>query len=191
MKKKATVHYVDNEKFLQTLIQYKKDVRKAKRNKEPKPPIPNYIGECFLKIAEHLSYRPNFMNYSFRDEMIADAIENCLMYFENFDPEKSKNPFAYFTQIVFYAFLRRISKEKKQQYVKYKSLENSRIFDNLTSEDMETLLSENNTKFLKPNEIYDNMSEFIENFEQTRKIKKVKNSKVKGVEEFYEGENHG
>jgi len=191
MKKKATVHYVDNEKFLQTLIQYKKDVRKAKRNKEPKPPIPNYIGECFLKIAEHLSYRPNFMNYSFRDEMIADAIENCLMYFENFDPEKSKNPFAYFTQIVFYAFLRRISKEKKQQYVKYKSLENSRIFDNLTSEDMETLMSENNTKFLKPNEIYDNMSEFIENFEQTRKIKKVKNSKVKGVEEFYEGENHG
>lgn len=191
MKKKTTVHYVDNEKFLQTLIQYKKDVRKAKRNKEPKPPIPNYVGECFLKIAEHLSYRPNFMNYSFRDEMIADAIENCLMYFENFDPEKSKNPFAYFTQIVFYAFLRRISKEKKQQYVKYKSLENSRIFDDLTSEDMETLLSENNTKFLKPNEIYDNMSEFIENFEQTRKIKKVKNSKVKGVEEFYEGENHG
>lgn len=191
MKKKSTVHYVDNEKFLQTLIQYKKDVRKAKRNKEPKPPIPNYVGECFLKIAEHLSYRPNFMNYSFRDEMIADAIENCLMYFENFDPEKSKNPFAYFTQIVFYAFLRRISKEKKQQYVKYKSLENSRIFDDLTSEDMETLLSENNTKFLKPNEIYDNMSEFIENFEQTRKIKKVKNSKVKGVEEFYEGENHG
>ena len=191
MKKKATVHYVDNEKFLQTLIQYKEDVRKAKRNKEPKPPIPNYVGECFLKIAEHLSYRPNFMNYSFRDEMIADAIENCLMYFENFDPEKSKNPFAYFTQIVFYAFLRRISKEKKQQYVKYKSLENSRIFDDLTSEDMETLLSENNTKFLKPNEIYDNMSEFIENFEQTRKIKKVKNSKVKGVEEFYEGENYG
>lgn len=191
MKKKATVHYVDNEKFLQTLIQYKKDVRKAKRDKEPKPAIPNYVGECFLKIAEHLSYRPNFMNYSFRDEMIADAIENCLMYFENFDPEKSKNPFAYFTQIVFYAFLRRISKEKKQQYVKYKSLENSRIFDDLTSEDMETLLSENNTKFLKPNEIYDNMSEFIENFEQTRKIKKVKNSKVKGVEEFYEGENYG
>ena len=75
--------------------------------------------------------------------------------------------------------------------MKYKSLENSRIFDDLTSEDMETLLSENNTKFLKPNEIYDNMSEFIENFEQTRKIKKVKNSKVKGVEEFYEGENHG
>jgi hypothetical protein len=131
------------------------------------------------------------MNYSFRDEMIADAVENCLMYFENFDPEKSSNPFAYFTQIVFYAFLRRISKEKKQQYVKYKSLENSRIFDDLVSEDMETLLSQNSTKFLKPSEIYDNMSEFIENFEQTRKIKKVKNNKVKGVEEFYEGENYG
>lgn len=191
MKKKANNHYVDNEKFLQVLTQYKKDVKRAKKNKEIKPPIPEYVGECFLKIAEHLSYRPNFMNYSYRDEMIADAIENCLMYFENFDPVKSKNPFAYFTQIVFYAFLRRISKEKKQQYVKYKSLENSRIFEDLTSEDIEVLMTDSNIKSLKPGEIYDNMSEFIENFEQTRKTKRPKSSKTKGIEKFYEGDYDG
>lgn len=191
MKKKVNNHYVDNEKFLQVLTQYKKDVRKAKKNKQPKPPIPNYIGECFLKIAEHLSYRPNFMNYSYRDEMISDAVENCLMYFENFDPVKSKNPFAYFTQIVFYAFLRRISKEKKQQYVKYKSLENSRIFEELTSEDIEVLMSDATIKSLKPGEMYDNMSEFIENFEQTRKTKRPKTSKTKGIEKFYEGDSNG
>ena len=122
-KKNPSNHYVNNEEFLSVLVKYQKAVRKAKRNKEPKPPIPNYVGECFMKIAEHLSYRPNFMNYSYRDEMIADAIENCLMYFENFDPKKSKNPFAYFTQIIHYAFLRRIQKEKKQLDIKSKIIE--------------------------------------------------------------------
>ena len=82
------------------------------------PPVTNYIGECFLKIATHLSYRPNFINYTYRDEMISDGIENCLQYVKNFNPEKSSNPFAYFTQIIYYAFLRRIQKEKKQTHVK-------------------------------------------------------------------------
>ena len=187
-KKNTSNHYVNNEEFLSVLIKYQKAVRKAKRNKEPKPPIPNYVGECFMKIAEHLSYRPNFMNYSYRDEMIADAIENCLMYFENFDPKKSKNPFAYFTQIVYYAFIRRISKEKKQQYVKYKSLENSRIFDEITGEDLELLGNEIKSNIVKGQEIYDNMAEFIENFEQSRKIKKEKTTKKVGIEKFYEGD---
>lgn len=129
MKKAPSNHYVNNEEFLSVLIKYQKAVRKAKRNKEEKPPIPNYIGECFMKIAEHLSYRPNFANYSYRDEMIADAIENCLMYFENFDPKKSKNPFAYFTQIVYYAFLRRIAKEKRQLDIKDKMIEKSGFND--------------------------------------------------------------
>lgn len=191
MKKTPSNHYIDNNEFLAVLVKYQKDVRRAKRNKENKPPIPNYIGECFMKIAEHLSYRPNFANYSYRDEMIADAIENCLMYFENFDPKKSKNPFAYFTQIVYYAFIRRISKEKKQQYVKYKSLENSRIFDEITNEDLELLGSEIKSSIVKGHEIYDNMAEFIENFEQTRKIKKEKTNKKVGIEKFYEGDNNG
>jgi hypothetical protein len=93
-------HYVNNEDFLKSLVQYKKDCAVAKKAKKDKPPIPNYIGECFMKIAEGLSHKPNFINYTYRDEMISDGIENCLMYFENFDPEKSKNPFAYFTQII-------------------------------------------------------------------------------------------
>ena len=83
----------------------------------------NYLGSCFLKIATHLSYKPNFVNYMFRDDMISDGIENCVQYIHNFDPEKSRNPFAYFTQIIHYAFLRRIQKEKKQLDIKTKIIE--------------------------------------------------------------------
>ena len=116
-------HYINNADFCKALIDYKDSVALAKKEKRPKPMIPNYIGECFMKIAEGLSHKPNFINYTYRDEMVADGIENCLMYFENFDPTKSNNAFAYFTQIIYYAFLRRIQKEKKQQATKYKMLE--------------------------------------------------------------------
>ena len=85
--------------------------------------LPEYAGECFLKIAERLSHRPNFINYAFREEMVSDGIENCVMYAGNFNPEKSTNPFAYFTQIIYFAFLRRIEKEKKQLYIKYKTMD--------------------------------------------------------------------
>ncbi len=88
-----------------------------------KPRITNYLGECFLKIATHLSYKPNFVNYMFREDMISDGIENCVQYMLNFDPKKSNNPFAYFTQIIHYAFLRRIQKEKKQLEIKTKIIE--------------------------------------------------------------------
>ncbi len=92
---------------------------------DTKPKVPNYVGECFLKIATHLSYKPNFVNYMFREDMICDGIENSLQYIHNFDPEKSTNPFAYFTQIIYYAFLRRIQREKKQLEIKNKILERS------------------------------------------------------------------
>jgi hypothetical protein len=111
----AKNHYVNNADFLKSMIQYKKDCRRAKRAAEPKPKIPDYMGKCLMLIAENLSHKPNFISYSFRDEMICDAIENCIMYFDNFDPKKSKNPFAYFTQIIYFAFIRRIHKEKKQR----------------------------------------------------------------------------
>ena len=83
---------------------------------EELPRISDYIGECFLKIIQNgLSYRPNFINYTYRQEMISDGIENCLQYIHNFNPEKSNNPFiTYFTQIIYYSFIRRIQKEKKQ-----------------------------------------------------------------------------
>tara|TARA_B110000211_G_scaffold196735_1_gene225899 strand:- start:246 stop:791 length:546 start_codon:yes stop_codon:yes gene_type:complete len=117
--KKVSVHYVDNKKFLQAMKDWKEECREAEEADEEKPRITNYMGECFLKIANGLSYRPNFINYTYKQEMISDGIENCLQYLHNFDPEKSNNPFAYFTQIIYYAFLRRIQKEKKQAHVKH------------------------------------------------------------------------
>ena len=123
MPKKKTEHYVNNKELLEALIVYRTKVAAAKEAGLPKPRITNYLGECFLKIATHLSYKPNFVNYMFREDMISDGIENCVQYIHNFDPEKSKNPFAYFTQIIHYAFLRRIQKEKKQLDIKTKIIE--------------------------------------------------------------------
>ena len=129
-KKAKGEHYVDNKVFLQAMTEWKvlckiaeEEQKDLPKEEKVKPQVTNYIGECFLKIATHLSYRPNFINYTYRDEMIADGIENCLQYCSNFDPEKSKNPFAYFTQIIYYAFLRRIAKEKKQTHVRNKIIE--------------------------------------------------------------------
>ena len=122
-KKAKGVHYVDNKEFLKAMVEFKEKCRVAKENEEDQPPVSNYIGECFLKIATHLSYRPNFINYTYREDMIADGIENCLQYVSNFNAEKSKNPFAYFTQIIYYAFLRRIAKEKKQTHIRNKMIE--------------------------------------------------------------------
>lgn len=122
-KRKRSEHYVNNKDFLAALIQYKELVDLAKIRGEPKPRITNYLGECFLKIATHLSFKPNFVNYMFKDDMICDGIENCVQYINNFDPNKSSNPFAYFTQIIHYAFLRRIQREKRQLEIKNKILE--------------------------------------------------------------------
>jgi len=122
-KRKKSIHYVNNRDFLEALIEYKKKVKEAQERGDPKPQITNYIGECFLKIATHLSFKPNFVNYIFKDDMISDGIENCVQYIHNFNPEKSTNPFAYFTQIIHFAFLRRISREKRQLDIKNKILE--------------------------------------------------------------------
>ena len=126
-KKTNKAHYVDNKKFLQAMIEHRDKCRIAEEKGKKKPDVSNYIGECFLKIANHLSYRPNFINYTFRDDMISDGIENCLQYMSNFNPDKSTNPFAYFTQIIYYAFIRRIQKEKKQMEVKKKLIQNAGV----------------------------------------------------------------
>ena len=131
-KRKGSEHYVNNKEFLAAIIVHRDNVALAKARGEPKPRISNYLGECFLKIATHLSFKPNFVNYMFKEDMISDGIENCVQYIHNFDPEKSQNPFAYFTQIIHYAFLRRIQKEKKQLEIKNKILERSgysEVFD--------------------------------------------------------------
>jgi hypothetical protein len=122
-KKDNSKHYIDNKQFLAALIEYKKEVARAKKNNEERPQVSDYIGDCFIKIANHLAYKSNFINYSFREDMILDAIENCLIYMDNFDPKKSSNPFSYFTQITYYAFIRRIQKEKKHLQIKYKYIE--------------------------------------------------------------------
>ena len=131
-RRKRSEHYVNNKEFLAALIKYREDKEIAELQDKPKPPIPRYIGECFLKIANHLSFKPNFVNYMFKEDMISDGIENCVQYIHNFNPEKSQNPFAYFTQIIHYAFLRRIQREKRQLEIKNKILERSgysEVFD--------------------------------------------------------------
>jgi hypothetical protein len=175
-------HYVDNRKLYEAIIEYKKNVLSASEQNLPKPPIPNYVGTCILMIATRLSTKPNFVNYSYREEMISDGIENCICYFDNFDPSKTNNPFAYFTQIIYFAFLRRILKEKKQLYIKHKTLENSFLFHTLIEQ------GELSDVDLTPSKIdleNDNMFDFIKSFEDNLLNKKKKKSK-QGIEKFIE-----
>ena len=166
-------HYVDNSKLLEVMSEYREQYLIAKDNDIEPPVIPDYAGECFLKIAEKLSHRPNFINYAFREEMVSDGIENCVMYANNFNPEKSQNPFAYFTQIIYYAFLRRIEKEKKQLYIKYKtmnefdSLEENSDTSSMESEDFISTGSSPLTADKRAT-IYD----FIYAFEEKKRKKK-------------------
>jgi hypothetical protein len=159
MTKKKSEHYVNNKEFLEAMIVYRSKIAKAQEKYfetyqeyppksgpwKGKPRIPNYIGECFLKIATHLSYKPNFVNYMFREDMISDGIENCLQYIHNFNPERSQNPFAYFTQIIHYAFLRRIQKEKKQLEIKNKIIERTGFDEVMMIDD--NVLSGSNSQY--------------------------------------------
>ena len=171
-------HYVDNEKFLEVMTGYRNAYLDGKENgEEQKPMIPDYAGECFLKIAERLSHRPNFINYAFREEMVSDGIENCVMYASNFNPEKSSNPFAYFTQITYYAFLRRIEKEKKQLYIKYKtmdeysSLEDNSDMDGMGSDAGAVSSGASPLSADKRASIYDFIATFEEKKRQKKRVK--------------------
>jgi len=171
--KVAKVHYVDNAVFLEAMIEYKKQYHTSKDNDEELPIISEYLGSVFLKIAQRLSFRPNFINYAFKDDMISDGIENCLHYIHNFDPEKSSNPFAYFTQIIYYAFIRRIQKEKKQLYIKFKSMQNYEISPEYVNymdydEDFKAASDFKNSDFRVM------VDEFVDNFEKSKKKKAVK-----------------
>lgn len=173
-----STHYVDNKQLFAVIVEYKMAVATAEAECKPKPPIPNYVGECILQIAKRLSTKPNFVNYSYRDEMISDGIENCISYFDNFDPSKSDNPFAYFTQIIYYAFLRRIQKEKKQIYIKHKTAENSMLFNELVEQ------GENDEFVFSPMDFdSENVSDFIKSFEESIDKKKVKRKKS-GIDLF-------
>lgn len=178
-----STHYVDNKQLYACIVEYRQKVLEAKEKGTARPQIPNYVGHCILMIANRLSTKPNFINYSYREEMISDGVENCICYIDNFDPLKSTNPFAYFTQIIYYAFLRRILKEKKQLYIKHKSLENSMILNELIEQ------SEFDEKDITPAYVdldNENMFDFIKNFEDNLISKKKK--RKKGIENFLEEE---
>ena len=151
-KVKKKEHYVNNKEFLVAITAFKEQVETAKNEGLERPRVSNYLGDCIMKIAVHLSHKPNFSNYTFKEEMICDGIENCLTYIDNFNPEKSQNPFAYFTQIIYYAFVRRIQKEKKQINIKYKLLEDANFDDVATNPGDESAAYKNQfVEFLRSN----------------------------------------
>jgi hypothetical protein len=204
MSRKAN-HYVDNKAFLEAFKCYlpvalpikakwlkeckkllAKGVKKEDLPKFERPRTSDYefIGECLLKIAEHLSYKPNFINYTFREEMVGDAIENAIKYLENFDPEKSNNPFAYFTQLMGYAFLRRIAKEEEHSYIRQKSLEGAmEFFSTQTGDD-------GGYKNTYIDFIRENKSDIVKNFEEKKRAKKKESTRTRkriedpGIEKF-------
>ena len=178
MAKAKKAHYVDNKQLYAVMVEYKKGVDEAEQTGDIKPQVPNYVGRCLLQIANRLATKPNFANYTFKDDMISDGIENCVSYIHNFDPEKSNNPFAYFTQIIYYAFLRRIQKEKKQLYIKHKSLEQSVLFNSLVEGDDKGI--GNNVEIGS-----DYMNDFVKNFEAKEVKTKEKRKQAKGVEKYF------
>lgn len=166
--------YVNNKDFLEALKTYQANCREAEDQGEGTPRVPDYIGECIYKIATRLATKPNFSGYTFKEDMISDGIENCLQYIHNFNPEKSQNPFAYFTQIIWYAFLRRIQKEKKQMYIRYKSSQSmiaaGNTYDTMAGEELQ----------LNLNVQADYINDFIKDFED--KLAKDKQKKAKDVD---------
>lgn len=168
---KAKRNYVNNRQLFEVMKIYVSQVNQAKEDNKPPPLVPNYVGECLLLISTRLASKPNFSGYSYREEMISDGIENSLMYIDNFDPNKSKNPFAYFTQIIKFSFIRRIEREKKQHYIKIKNLENFNITDELRGID---------NKKTEMNEITE---EFVKNFEKNLTNKKKNNKN--GLNKFF------
>ena len=169
MAKRATRNYVNNADLLEALINYQASCKEAEDSGDPTPRVPDYIGECIFQIATRLATKPNFSGYSYKDDMISDGIENCLLYINNFNPEKSKNPFAYFTQIIWYAFLRRIQKEKKQMYIRFKSSQELLSMGETYSGDEDLQLQLNTSA--------DYMNDFVKDFEdKMTKDKEKKNT---------------
>jgi DNA-directed RNA polymerase specialized sigma24 family protein len=168
-------NYIDNKQFYNILVEYREKCSEAKMKDKPQPVIPNDIGNAFMMIATRLSNKSNFVGYTFKDEMVGDALENCVVAVNSFDPEKSKNPFAYFTQIVWYAFLRRIEKEKKQLYIKHKSYERSVIDNDLFAFD-----DESQSFDISNMDVFnEKMVPIIERYE-----KKTKRNEKKGLDRF-------
>ena len=175
---KKAEHYVNNKEFTQAVSEFNQKVKLAESKGKTPPRMTEYIGECIYKIATRLSTRPNFINYTYRDEMICDAIENCIQYIGNFNVEKSNNAFAYITQICYYAFLRRIQKEKKQVFIK------QQMTMDITAETFDTIdgdtsgMSNTNVEWMQ-----ENMTQVQY---EPRKSKRKKATTTKGLDKFTE-----
>lgn len=172
---KEDAHYVDNKKFYQSFVDYHIKRDKALAEGKISPKLPDYIGECFMKIAEKFSHHANFINYPYRQEMISDAIENCVQYAHTFNPEKGKNPFAYFSQVTWNAYIRRINRENKNKYVTYKSHQNQMIMTGVDT----THGGEDGSSFRGGNtqDLYDNINAFIEDYERKARDKRAEKKK--------------
>jgi hypothetical protein len=173
MTKANPKHYVNNKELYAVMQQYIADVKEAEDSGSDLPRVPNSVGKALVQIANRLATKPNFSGYTYKEEMISDGIENALMYINNFNPEKSQNPFAYFTQIIYFAFIRRIQKEKKQTYIKYKAFEKSVVFNESVVSDthIDNPLDNSGTA--------DFRGEFIKSYETSLKEKREKTKQAK------------
>lgn len=193
MEKKNPINYVNNKEFYASIIEYREKVIEANKLGVDKPEIPRYIGECIMKISTNLAKKPKFANYSYKDEMILDAIEDCIKAIntigepndtggiKGFDPDKTNNPFAYFTQIAFNAFRRRLNEESRKRYILYKS-----FVDHIGVDDL-SLMSDSDGNVVCDNKLYDNIYEFMRTFEDKEEEKKrIRKEKKEGVEKYIE-----
>ena len=178
----STRQYVNNPEFLEALISYKNQIAESVISESPKPRVPEYIGECLLKITENIAKRPNFSGYTFKEDMIGDAIQNCLLYLHNFNENLSQNPFGYFSRIIWYAFLRRIEQESTETYVKFKSLEASPLF---TDHKMESKKVVNLNKSVLNENTHHIIQKYEERQLRRKKVKEIIHNLTK-LEEFME-----
>jgi DNA-directed RNA polymerase specialized sigma24 family protein len=169
-------HYVNNKELYAIMQEYIAKVKQAEEERWNQPPqVPNYVGRCLIQIANRLATKPNFSGYTYKEEMISDGIENALMSINNFNPEKSKNPFAYFTQIIYFAFIRRIQKEKKQTYIKHKAFEKSVVFNEMViTQGGEHHDHTSDTSFAQ-----EFRGEFIQSYEKSLKERREKTKRAK------------
>ena len=176
-KPKRKTNYINNKTLYGAMIHYKNDLKEALENDKEKPIVPKYIGESILLICNNLAKKPNFSGYTYKQDMISDGIMDCISAVDNFNPDKTNNPFAYFTQIAWNAFLRRIQKEKKQTYIKHKNFENSHLFSEIVEDSGHAM-------HLKSNEY---SADVVRSYED-KLTKTKKPSKLVGVEKFSEVE---
>ena len=180
--KKKNKNYLNNADFHAALVEYRDVCREAESREEEVPRVPDYIARCLMSIAQGLGRSYKFNRYTFLDEMIADALENCIRYIRSFDPDRGKNPFSYFTQTVYYAFLRRINQEKKLLYVKYKLTDEVNVMNmGSVAHASEMGVSSINFAEIKHSDhTQTKINDFVENFERSNNLGSHKKKRRSG-----------